>query len=422
MKNDKKSPFCRIPWYSISLSPSGGIGPCCITPDYAGNYQKGESLQSAWNGKKMREFRKNLINGKISKECRSCKDKDEQGIPSLRSIYDNTLNQEVELNENYTKGLLGRLEYIHRLDLSLSNRCNLKCRFCYTGNSTQWFSDRDQLTKLDSHFFSRILGVTNKVFDVDVNSLVVFVKKCKSLREIEIKGGEPMLYKRHKDFLREIIDCGLSKKIKLLYTINGTVFDSEYLELWTHFREVSVTVSVDGLGKVYQYVRGDRLSFEEDVISKLQLINKVSFVDLSIHYTLCVYNFMELPRFMTWLDRSDFSDVCFSLGVVNFPPFLNPEILPQSIIENVTKQLIASKRNEIKNFVKMFKSLNSPPLDQLRSDFLYYTENLDRIRKTSFIDICPQLNLFYNNLKQQFKNHPGFQPRKPLFLKNPYLL
>lgn len=400
MKNT--SLFCRLPWHSISLSPSGGIGPCCIIPDYAGNYKTGETLESAWNGKKIRGFRKTLISGKINERCQSCKKKDDQGIPSLRSIYEDVLRQEINDNVDYNKSSFGHLSDIHRLDISFSNRCNLKCRFCYTGNSTQWFADRDKLTNINANFFSKILGVTNEVFDIDIDALVVFIEKCQNLREIEIKGGEPMLFKSHKRFLRKIIDCGLSKKIKLLYTINGTLFDSEYLELWTHFRRTSMTVSIDGLGGIYQYVRGGKISFEKDVIPNLKLIKTASHIDLSIHYTLCGYNLVALPQFVEWLDDSEFSEIHLSLGIVNSPPFLNPDILPQSITKKVKEQLIDCKRNEIIGFVENFQSLESRLLDSLRLDFFYYTKNLDHIRKTNFVDVCPQLKSFYDSLQKRY--------------------
>lgn len=81
-------PFCLAPWHSMSVTPSGQITPCCMIPADLGNLNEGTLLQEAWHGKPLRDFRQDLLDGRLSPACRECKSKEDLGIYSLRSSFE----------------------------------------------------------------------------------------------------------------------------------------------------------------------------------------------------------------------------------------------------------------------------------------------------------------------------------------------
>lgn len=87
LQNNSNSSFaCIRPWMVMSVLWDGRVVPCCY--DYDGKYVLGnvheKTLEEIWNGKQMRELRRNLLYNQkdLNPLCRNCKEK--KGAPANR--------------------------------------------------------------------------------------------------------------------------------------------------------------------------------------------------------------------------------------------------------------------------------------------------------------------------------------------------
>jgi len=78
-----------------------------------------------------------------------------------------------------------------------------------------------------------------------------------NLKKLRLIGGEPMLIKEIIATLRRLIEHGHSKTIGLTTVTNGTVFNEEFCELLSHFKQAIMGISVDGVGAIDDYIRSN---------------------------------------------------------------------------------------------------------------------------------------------------------------------
>lgn len=406
--NSQQIPYCTAPWHCISLSPNGSMGPCCMIPYGLGDITKGDTLQSAWEGPALKKFRQNMLDNKLPSGCLECQHRESVGIKSVKSFFDDIANDWRTSTTPYTSE--GSLDEFYHLDISLSNKCNLKCRFCYSGNSTAWFRDRDSILKEHKHdpkkydIYEETLGMTTEVIDVPPEDILPFMASLKNLKQIELKGGEPFMSKGHLPLLRALVQSGQAKNLSVLYTSNGTMIDDEVLELWREFHKISFAVSADGLGEVYKYVRGGSYSFENNVLPQLARLDKLNLsnIDLHFHYTICAYNLLELGHFLKWFTETTLR-CTLTFGLVDNPKYLSPRLLPKEIIDESIRRISQYDAPGVKELVSGLKNLNLENTSQLREYFFEYTQSLDRLRKQTLAQAIPELKPFYESLRSTYK-------------------
>ena len=59
---------CRYPWHTVQILADGEVRPCCWSAESLGNLHDND-LEYIWNGKKCRDLRKHILNGKIHEVC-----------------------------------------------------------------------------------------------------------------------------------------------------------------------------------------------------------------------------------------------------------------------------------------------------------------------------------------------------------------
>jgi MoaA/NifB/PqqE/SkfB family radical SAM enzyme len=159
-----------------------------------------------------------------------------------------------------------------------TNKCNLKCRFC-------WLRDFDD-------------GGLNRE-ELSTSKYMQMIEDCSKLgvHTIEITGGgEPMMRRDTMKILERI----KSKKIYGRLITNGTLFDEKKIKKLIEIGWDEIVFSLDApVKEVNDYLRGK--SFEKIVttIKRLQLEKietKKEKPEVNIHMVLCNKNFMLLPK------------------------------------------------------------------------------------------------------------------------------
>ena len=459
MNKEAPDSWCPLPWSHINIRSSGIYRVCCHsnTSKTQGTLKDknqkalhvlSSGLETAMNSETMKSIRKNMLQGKWSKECIRCKREFETGMNS-RNLYERKVLADVVEPENYpgyikTKQLTKKDGSISLKDFPVSymdarfgNLCNLKCIMCGPADSNKWYEDYQQLTGKDYFYDIETkvqLSKKNKTWKIEKNIYnwsdqadfwLEIEKYMGSLRKLYIVGGEPFLIKNHFDFLEKCIQESVAQKMELEYNSNVTSIPQRAWSLWKHFKLVKISASLDGWGKVNDLIRypsqWSQLKKNLDRFNTAEGSFSISFAP-----SISVLNVWHLPEFiqklMEWnFKRCDhFYSPLFTPHPVHKPQHLNINILEDSFKEQVIKnfdlyiQKISefdweanygesygyswntkiSKVNRVLNNYKnyLYKvQLSKEELKQERNHFIYTMDKLDKIRNTNWKDTLPEL-------------------------------
>jgi sulfatase maturation enzyme AslB (radical SAM superfamily) len=285
---------------------------------------------------------------------------------------------------------------------------------CRPRDSSKWLADSKKLSvilespmaKNDWQYKSNSIQDTS-VFDwferlETQESLEEFLG---DIRHIIFGGGEPLLIKEHDRFIRRLVESGNSKQIELRYHTNGTQLSEEILELWTHFKQVELLISIDDWETRNEYVR---YPAKWNVIKRNldRLDNTPDNIVINILTSVHAMNIYNLPDFAMMIHNSDWKKICsrnnrmISVGTVHWPQYMSTKVLPDRV-----KQKIVEKWNsheELKQHaywtqrvVPQLEFMLSGDDSRLFEDLLDYIHKLDTIRPVKFVDVYSE---YYNIL------------------------
>ena len=407
----KNKNFCIQPWIHLASWNDGSVPLCCIaTPEIGLNLNKDTPVQ-VWNSKQFKTARLKFMAGEKISQCTSCWREESSGIKSHRQIEnfmwekkfgEDTLNKLVEATR-----LDGSVDHKPlTLDLRLSNVCNLQCVMCRPRDSSKWLADSKKLAdtlispvaKGDWKFKSTSITSTD-VFDwfekmETQNSLDEFLG---DIRHIIFGGGEPLLIKEHDRFIRRLVESGNSSRISLRYHTNGTQLNEEIIELWSHFEQVELLISLDDWGNRNEYIR---YPAKWSVISKNldRLDITPDNIVISILASVHAMNVYHLPDFALHVLNSSWKKVCirsgkmFSVGTVHWPKYMSTKILPidvkKKIVDHWNSFIELNKHEYWNNRIKsQLDFMMSGDESAMFRDLLDYIDKLDAIRPIKFKDL-----------------------------------
>ncbi|MCB0365569.1 MAG: twitch domain-containing radical SAM protein [Bdellovibrionaceae bacterium] len=313
--------FCPLLWSKITIDPSGKLKACCSSKCFVNEdgenlrIERGEGLDQYWNHPSVCQARKAMMAGEWPKECYYCRYQEENGVMSKRKgqIY-----YWAEIMKVDPIALLAATDGEGRIDLPpvavdarLSHVCNLTCVMCTPEFSTSWKSVFKKLmespwpgpTRRPSYLKHTeiIEGGTPKWGD-DPSVVEWFRDHARQLREIQFAGGEPLLFKNHDKILDTLIDSGDAGHITLDYNTNATQITNETLERWSHFENLDLQLSVDGVGEQFEYIRTPaKWQRIEEVVQLLLSWNRNPW-RWRFAYTVQILSVAEIPRFLNWLE------------------------------------------------------------------------------------------------------------------------
>lgn len=231
--------------------------------------------------------------------------------------------------------------------LHLTNRCNLRCKYCYVKKDDG---------KLD---FGKILPMILKIID-----------DCKErgfpVINFKFAGGEPLLMfpliQEIANFIRKIQISNIDIKLGLL--TNGTLINSSVAK-FLRSEEIFTSVSLDGL-----QAENDRMRFFPDGSGSYEKITRgISILrDNDINPLILTVvspdNMCDLDAFMDWLIENDLSSR-FSLSRDVFSvDFQNLEKLNRDLIENLSKAYDVLLNRFPKRRVGAFHNLGNLSFDK----------------------------------------------------------
>jgi len=166
-----------------------------------------------------------------------------------------------------------RIKY---LVLSITNQCNLKCKYCYRGNAG------------------------NSVMDEETVDQAISLMDPHERAHIQITGGEPLLHCDLIEYIGNKVRSNL-KKVTLGVQTNGTLICDQFIETVKKY-DMQVGVSIDGRKEINELIRGKSGS----VFAGLDKLQKggVEFRTTTVVSNLNVEHIHEIPFILSAFDNS----------------------------------------------------------------------------------------------------------------------
>ncbi len=386
---NKKAPneaFCIAPWTHTFISPQSERRLCCASREEhnfarqyldsnfddnnedANSVYKPVSLDEYWNSKLVRGIRLKMLRGEIPEECSVCHEKE-----LTLSIYKDYFTKELfpdlvqEAIDNTDE--TGKTSMKPRsFDYRFNNKCNFSCRMCGEQLSSKWEKE-----KIDNNLWSKetdpwLVPEFKKKIKLFQESVVEkeFFDAIKNgeVEEIYWVGGEPLLWDIHWETMKYLVDNATAKNTIVRYNTNLSILKYKNINIlddfFPHFKKVLLQASIDGTGKVVEYIRTG-LNWErwlENLKKAKACQENNKNVEVSMDLTI------TLPGLFTLKDMIDLScelDIPIVPNLVfAFDPtiVLSPLALPRNILHEFLNEII--KHNFInlnKNTKALFDTL-----------------------------------------------------------------
>ncbi len=342
--NNKKDNLCILPWNHLFISNTGDASfPCCSSQYSLGRAEKKDSILNL-SGKDLlkklsenkKELREDFLKGKEPEACSGCYEKDREGIWSYRKTANELFPKTYE---ELKKGQLDlssplKLEFV---DLRLGNLCNLACRMCDAGSSRLLIDDyREYLGDQD---FGKELEAIN--WFTDRGFYKNLVENGKDIKIINMAGGEPFLIEESWEFLEMLIERGYAKNIELRYNTNLSLIPEKAKKLWPKFKGVVLFLSIDGVDRVYEYIRYPAKweKIENNLTHLEENFEELNITAANIQMTVQAYNIANIPELTKYLQRFNRISRVPLINLLETPNELSFKSLPLVYRKVVAKKL-----------------------------------------------------------------------------------
>ena len=415
--------FCILPWIHAATETDGSLRLCCASntkgivsdegAEKSNIFLSDTTISKEWNNNYFKNVREKMLQDEEPIDCQKCFQQEKLGIISKRLW---------ETREWISKGIdISNLDTIAKepiyLDLRLGNSCNLKCVMCSPHDSSQWVKDYKLLSddvkktvEWNKENFNQF-WYKSQSFKEDLHSFIP------TIEQVQFAGGEPLMMPEHAEFIQEIIRQGRSKDVVLKYNTNGALVTQEIIEIWKQFKQVKVSVSLDGIGEKGEYIRYP-MDWDQ-VRNNLRLLdNTPDNIDVNLAVTIQLLNIKHLPDFAKWKIAQNFKKInlefieeyqigagIFNMHLLYIPTFLSIQTLPLKDKEEIKIKFLEFKDWLRKNYVQDFWSnpvgwkkwqsvldyMDKVDRSNLLSDLQNYIYDLDKIRKTDAKKTFPEL-------------------------------
>lgn len=182
------------------------------------------------------------------------------------------------------------------LELSFDSKCNAACLSCGSFNSDTW-------KKYEYKHGIRDIGPIINRADMLADQIIETIP-LDQMGELYILGGEPFYSDSGNKILRHLRTTHPDiSKVVLRYQTNGSMVPNEETKaLWDGFRSVELSLSLDGIGERFEYLRWPlRWSqVEKTVASLVETTDAV----LSINATISPLNVLYFQELNDWANAT----------------------------------------------------------------------------------------------------------------------
>ena len=266
---------CYWPWQGMTICPQGYINLCCNTrksTPFSVNIKDVESLWDVWYGEEYMRVRSQMeeIGWERMPSCATCK----KGINKAPLHHSQSL---------FHKGLINGLYY---LELSTSNVCNQMCVMCNSEFSTKWQDHEEK--------FDRLAQPTFSYSDEDIDKIIEVMT---DVRYIQFKGGEPFADLKNLRIIKAARqDCNIYFTSNMQHVPKA--FEDEIVG-----RDVGISASIDGIGRLFNWIRGGDF---DRVIDNMERLYSKGLKPFQVNVCVSAYNVRHLREIVDYFKDKPF--------------------------------------------------------------------------------------------------------------------
>jgi len=376
--------FCIAPFQSTRQNAYGRNSPCAFG---AGEWHHGNlTPEQRWNSSELNQLRQEFINGDKPAACYRCWDEESAGKVSLRQ------RQYEYFPTDYNEFIKsGKWESGPKTAVfKSSNICNLACRSCGGWDTNTYTKEGQHYAKL---YDTKEKGKSGNRFipllPPKHMDFMQYKDIADNLEKIDFFGGEPFLNITQLDLLEYLIEKGLSKKITLFYSTNCTNHPTDRLkQAWNNFKRVEISLSIDGTGDQFEYMRWPGKWHEaEQVLDHILKLDTILDCEVFVMagLTCSLLNMWYIDDIFDWL-QSRIGNVY--VNMVNSPTYLALHIAPDHVKSAIRQKV---KHPEILGYIDI--GTHNP---KIWKQFIIWTKRQDLYRSQSLQQVTPE---FFNLIK-----------------------
>lgn len=308
-----------------------------------------------YNSDYIKEVRNTMSENKWHPDCDMCEQQEKNGITSLRQ------------RNNFLNFTEPKLTY---LDVRFSNKCNLGCRMC---------------TEMFSSVIAEEKGI-KKTYTWSKDTLEQ-IKKIDTLQVLYLTGGEPLLVKENYILLENLIEMGIAKEIGLTLNTNCTVLTDRFVTIISQFANVKVNLSIDGIGKVQEYIRWPSKWEEvENVFHQwLILSQKNPKIKIFLSPVLQLLNAPYIDEYIEYFSKYINLETNLDPIILEQPDYFDLAHAPDSVWNLIDQQQI--NNNKIRDII--VKKKQSRVKDFWFDHGVIFLQKQDKLRKINLDDYHP---------------------------------
>ena len=377
----KPDTLCMAPWTHTYLSPQSERRLCCASREPAQNFKQyidtadadgiynPLTLDEWWNSEHIKTVRKKMMNNEVPEECQVCNHK-LLNTDVYRSYFWHLFQHKYEdiwdkTDENgYTQ--MKPVSWDYRF----SNLCNFKCRMCGDMLSSSWESEERKHNMIDlsnpknNWMRPDVKQEISKFQDTVVRKEFQDAVDEHRVEEIYWVGGEPLTMEEHWDFMKQIVDNGDGGNVYARYNTNLSRVEYKGVNLYTdilaHIRDWQICASLDGTGKIGEYIRTG-LKYEQWLAyyKQAQAI-QTNPRQMRIDFTLTLPGLFEVKNIINL--SKELNTMLLAKVTFAFTPdiVMSPLCLPKDILHKYVNNVIDKIKPEV-------TSLQQPLLDVLEN-------------------------------------------------------
>ena len=403
----------------------GEYWPCCNWTPHADNILsnnqfdvKNKTIGEFWQSDQMNQIRSNMLEGKPVAGCKACYDEERNGTASLRQQENNGWARHKDLpdiqNTIKERKQTGVCPEPVSIDINFSSLCNLKCRMCFSGLSSELAKEQWGIIQQEgwevNHELMRFQKDDLEIIDHGKNNKLMseLYDQFKDIKRIYLKGGEPTLLQTMYDYLNYPVDQGKADQIQIKFNTNMTNVQKRFVQLMDQFRKVDLTMSIDGVGEVQEYIRAP---------SKWSAIHKnINYfidnnhkADLMVSPCWQIYNLFYIKPHLEYFDTLNKKrKVEVTPILLDFPMHYRIDTLPYEVRAHAIDNIKNCFTLEISQQPTLFRKLHTllkmleNPKDEANNhmdQFVQITKLYDKHRHQSIEKSLPKL---YNHVKKYF--------------------
>jgi len=359
--NTKPDTLCMAPWTHTYLSPQSERRLCCASREPAQNFRQyidtvdgtGDynplTLDEWWNSEHVKTVRKKMMNNEVPEECQVCNHK-LLNTDVYRSYFWHLFQHKYnEIWETTDESGYTQMKPVS-WDYRFSNLCNFKCRMCGDMLSSSWETEQRKNNMIDlsnpkNNWMKPDVKKEIKRFQDDVvyNEFKQAVEEHR-VEEIYWVGGEPLMFEEHWEFMKQIVDQGDGQQVYARYNTNLSRITYKGVDLvndiLVHLRDWQICASIDGTGKIGEYIRTG-LKYDEFIkyykkVQSIQTNNR----QMRLDFTLTLPGLFEIENMVDLSNQ--LNTTLLSKVIFSFTPdiVLSPLCLPKEILHNYVNKVI----------------------------------------------------------------------------------